>query len=322
MKKRFTCIVVFSAMILHQGCISTTDKTAHNRHFNVFKTKRAENDYKKAYNRTLNYWPIPFEEIKVKTSLGVANVIVSGSKNASPLILLHGLNASSTMWYPNVEAFTKQYRTYAIDFIVEPGKSIPKKGNISKEKIVRWYQEIFDHFKFKNITIVGASKGGWLAILLALEADTNIDRLVLLSPAQAITAIKVKKKVFDNIMFALFPEREKLRDILETLSSNVDQLNQAYIDQFYIASKHAKINKSLVQMTPFSDHELKSIKIPVMLLIGDNDIINNQKGLERARRTFTNIEADTVSNAGHFLSFDKPATINKRVMQFLSKQNQ
>jgi pimeloyl-ACP methyl ester carboxylesterase len=322
MKKRISIIILLLAFGSLESCVSTSAKNGKTKRFHVFKSRKAEAEYFKSYDNTLRYWPIPFEEVNVKTTFGIAHVIISGPKTAPTLILLHGLNASSTMWYPNVEAFSKQFRTYAIDFILEPSKSKPLKGNMSKDEIVQWYQEIFDHFKLKNISIVGASKGGWLALQLALRSKSNIDKIVLLSPAQALKAIKVKRKVFDNITFALFPKRVRLRNVLETLSTNVDHLNQAYINQFYIASKHARINKSLFQMTPFSDDEFKSLKIPVLILIGDHDIINDEKGLERAKQTIPNVVADIIPGTGHFLSFDKPTIINKRVVEFLLKNNQ
>jgi pimeloyl-ACP methyl ester carboxylesterase len=322
MKKRISIIILLLASGSLESCVSNSTKNRRTKHFNVFKSKKAEAEYFKSYDNTLRYWPIPFEEVNVKTTFGNAHIIVSGPKTAPTLILLHGLNASSTMWYPNVEAFSKQFRTYAIDFILEPGKSKPLEGNMTKDEIVQWYQEIFDHFKFKNISIVGASKGGWLALQLALKSKTKINKIVLLSPAQALKAIKVKRKVFDNITFALFPKRARLRSVLETLSTNVDHLNQAFINQFYIASKHAKVNKGLFQMTPFSDDEFKSLKIPVMILIGDHDIINDEKGLDRAKKTIRNVDADIIPGTGHFLSFDKPSVINKRVVEFLSNDNQ
>jgi pimeloyl-ACP methyl ester carboxylesterase len=314
-------IFLFGASLTFQSCASNALRKEREQKFDIFKSKRAEKAYIKSYNKTLQDWPVPYEEVYVKTSLGKSHVVISGPKDAPPLVLLHGLNASSTMWYPNIKDFSKQYRTYAIDFILEPGKSEPEKGNFKKEEILNWYLELFDHFNFKKVSIVGASRGGWLAMALTLSSQNKIDRIVLLSPAQTLTSIKLKKKVFTNITFTFFPDRDRLRSVLETLSTNVDQLHQSYINQFYIASKHAKVNKSLFQMMPFSDDELKSLKIPVMILIGDHDIINNEKGLERAH-IMPHVETGVIKNTGHFLSFDSPELIDKKVMKFLANTNQ
>jgi pimeloyl-ACP methyl ester carboxylesterase len=213
------------------------------------------------------------------------------------------------------------YHVFAIDFILEPGKSAPIKGEVSRDEILEWYEEIFAHFQLKKYSIVGASRGGWFALALALKPDTKIDKLILLSPAQAFTQIRVKKKIFENISFAIFPRKTKLKKVLSTLSTHENQLDKSYVNQFFIASRYAKINKSLFQMKPFSDEELSSLKIPVMVLIGDHDIINNEKGIEKAQR-IPHVKTAVISDAGHFLSFDQPSVVDQKILRFLREGNQ
>ena len=55
----------------------------------------------------------------------MTHVIVSGPKDAPPLVLLHGYMATSAMWSPNIGDFSKDYRVYAIDVMGQPSKSIP-----------------------------------------------------------------------------------------------------------------------------------------------------------------------------------------------------
>lgn len=133
----------------------------------VFKTKSEELKYETAYNKALKLWDIPYTEENVSTSFGTAHVIIAGPKNGKDLVLLHGMDASSTMWYPNIKALAKNHRIYAIDFIMEPNKSHLTAKPLSSEEIVIWYNEIFKHYKLKKFDIVAASRGGWIATLLA-----------------------------------------------------------------------------------------------------------------------------------------------------------
>ena len=274
--------------------------------------------YLESYNRAMELWKIPFAERDLKTSFGTAHVIISGPEGAAPLVLLHGMNASSTMWYPNVKAFSERYRVYAIDFLLEPGKSLCQAEISSTDEIVKWYYEIFDQLKLEKFDIVGASRGGWLAVNIALHRQSRIGRIALLSPAQTFTWIKPRKRILTNVIYSLNPKRRKLRNVLETMTFNVDNIRQAYINQYYIATTNAKVSKCMLQMTPFSDDQLRSLKIPVLVLIGDNDIINNESGLERAKKLIPGVETGTVKNAGHFLSIDQPDVVNKLVMDFLN----
>jgi pimeloyl-ACP methyl ester carboxylesterase len=319
MKIKNTLIILLLTAFLFHNC-ATGSKENKTEKYSVFKSNAAKRTYIRAYNNSLKHlWPVDFEERDIKTSFGIAHVIICGPKDGKPLILMHGLNASSTMWYPNIKALSAKNRVYAIDFILEPGKSIPQKKITTKDEMVNWYNEIFDHLKFKKISIVGASRGGWIALNLALEPNNKIEKLILLSPAQALVPIPLNQEIFSNIDFALFPRRARLKKVLKTLTYDVENLEQVYINQFYIASRQAGINKSIFKMIPFGDDELKSLNMPVLVLDGERDIINNDQSLARAKKMIPKVQADIVPRTGHFLSFDQPEIVNKRILNFLDQ---
>src|SRR5690606_2008080 len=145
-----------------------------------FKDKKAEDKYIAAYNKTMKLWPVPFEEKDIPTTFGTAHVIISGPVTGEPLVLMHGMDASSTMWYPNVKDFTKKYRIYAIDFLMEAGKSVSKGEKLSDDEIVSWYTQIFDALKLEKINLMGASRGGWNATLFTLKMQNRVKKLALL----------------------------------------------------------------------------------------------------------------------------------------------
>ena len=284
----------------------------------IKKVKNDTSQYAQAYDKALALWQIPFEEKDIKTSLGNAHVIVCGPVNAEALVLLHGMNASSTMWYPNIRALSEHYRVYTIDFLLEPGKSLCQGEVSNTDQLMNWYTEIFDQLQLKKFSIVGASRGGWLAVNIALHDRSRINKLVLLSPAQTFIWIRPKLGVISNITYSIDPKRRKLRSVLETMTVNVDKLDQVFINQYYIATKEATMSKCILEMRPFSDKELRSLTMPVLVLIGDNDIINNNKSLEIAKKLIPHVTTEKIRNAGHFLSFDQPEIIDKKILDFLS----
>ncbi len=273
--------------------------------------------YYKAYDKALKLWKIPFHELKILTSFGNAHVIVSGSKNAEPIVLLHGMNASSTMWYPNIKALSQNHRVYAIDYLLEPGKSEINRKVKNMSDIINWYNEIFDQLKLKKFSLIGSSRGGWLAVYIALQQKSRIKNMILLSPAQTFTWIRPSSEMLSNITHTLIPKRKHLNSVLETMSVNVDKIEKAYIEQYYIATQKATLGKFFLQLTPFSDDELKTLSMPVLILIGDHDIINKEKSIDKAKELLPHSETSIIKNAGHFLSFDQSDTINTRILDFL-----
>lgn len=273
--------------------------------------------YYKAYNKTLKLWKTPFHEHYIPTSLGKAHIIISGPANAEPLVLLHGMNASSTMWYPNISALSQKYRVYAIDNLLEPGKSQINTNVKGIGALMHWYNEIFDQLKLEQFTLIGASKGGWLAVHIALHQGSRITKLILLSPLQTFTWIRPGPDISSSITYALTPGRKRLRHALETMSENVDNIEQKYIDQYFIGAQHAKNTLLLFQMIPYAEEELKTLTMPVLLLIGDNDIVNKEKSVEKAYELLPNVETGIIKNAGHFLSMDQAEVVNARMLDFL-----
>lgn len=283
----------------------------------IFETKSEKKTYLSAYDKALKLWNIPYTEENVKTSFGTAHVIIAGPKNGKSLVLLHGMDATSTMWYPNIKALAKNHRIYAIDFLMEPGKSTLTAKPLSSKEIVIWYNEIFSFYKLKQFDIIGASRGGWIAALLASEKTNSIDKILLLSPAQTFKFIDKVRKTSSALLLKLFPSEKKFSKTLETFSTHPENINPVYKRQFYLANKYAKSNSSMLKMRPFSDEELQSITNPVLVLIGDHDVINSEESLTRAQKFLTNCKTQTIKDAGHFLTIDQAKITNDAVINFL-----
>ena len=283
-------------------------------------TKERKSKFITAYDSALTLFQTSYSEFDVQTEYGNAHVITAGLDNAPPLVLLHGMNATSTMWYPNIKALSTHYKIYAIDFLLEPGKSTCISEINDTKSIIDWYFQIFDKLNLKHFSIVGASRGGWLATSISLRQPDRISKLVLLSPAQTFVWIKPNFKIAENIIYSFSPKRKNLRNVLETLTENVDNISQVYLNEFFLASEKAEIKSSILKMRPFSKNEFSSLKMPVLVLIGDNDIINSDKTLSRAKRYLKRVVTKKITHAGHFLSIDQSEIVNNELINFLNQK--
>ena len=75
----------------------------------------------------------------------------------------------------------------------------------------------------------------------------------------------------------------------------------------------------MLQMIPFSKEELQNITIPVLVLIGDHDVINSEDTVERAKKLIQNSEAQKIKNAGHFLTIDQSKLVDQKIVDFLNQ---
>jgi pimeloyl-ACP methyl ester carboxylesterase len=285
----------------------------------VFDSLHKKELYIKSYDETLKLWDVPFEETDVVTNYGIAHIIISGPKTGEPLVLFHGTDASSTMWYPNVKEFSKKYRVYAIDFPLEAGKSVSNCIKLTNKQSAIFYNEIFKHFEMENINLLGVSRGGWMATYLALQPENKIKKIILLSPAQTFGGVENLGKVLTGINLKMFPSPKSTDKFFNAFSYYPDSISSIFKNQLYLAYKYGNSKPRLLNMLPFSKKELSSLKIPVLILIGDHDIVNSKKIFVKAHKFIPNVETEVLQNAGHFLSIDQFEITNKKVVEFLNK---
>lgn len=274
------------------------------------------------HQRALSLWPIKYRELSVPTSLGLARIVVAGPIDGEPLVLLHGMHTNSAMWYPNIAALSEHYRVYAIDDLLGSGGSRASTDISDMAQIVRWYQELFDLLQLNSLHLVGASRGGWQALAIALAESTReqsrIQRLVLLSPAQTFGWIEISSDLFTSIVFSLNPERDKVHESLLSLSSKPEAISPIYLDQYVAALGNNSVPPLITEMRPFSAQQLQQITLPTLVLIGDNDMMNDQASLAQAKQMLPDVQAEEIQNAGHFLTVDQAEQVNQLMINFLS----
>ena len=151
-------------------------------HPSAFKTPEGEAAYLAAYDAAMKLWPVSYEEMEIPGRFGMTHVVVTGPKDARPLVLLHGYWATSTMWSPNIADFSKEYRVYAIDVMGQPSKSLPDEPIRDSADYVTWLTATLDALHLDRVSLVGMSFGGWLALTYAVAAPQRVEKLVPLSP--------------------------------------------------------------------------------------------------------------------------------------------
>lgn len=310
---RNTIILLFIAFF---AISCSTSKSAPDY---LFKSAEAKAAYIKSYDDALKLWDVPTDEKDVATSFGTAHVVMTGPESGKPVVLFHGMDASSTMWYPNVKALSKEYRVYSIDFPLEAGKSISSIDKLSNRQIAVFYNQVFKHFRLTDISLIGASRGGWMAVFLALQSENNISKMVLLSPAQTFDGLKKPAKILTAVRLKLFPNRRNLARFFNAFSLYPNNIDPRYKDQFYNANVYASSKPRFIKMLKFSRKELKSLKMPILVLVGDNDIVNDKKSIEKAHLVIPQVQTEMIDNAGHFLSIDQSDLVNKKIVDFLRK---
>ena len=94
------------------------------------------------------------------------------------------------------------------------------------------------------------------------------------------------------------------------------------VDVMYLGVKHFRMSHdtSRVTASPLSDDELRSVHVPVLLLMGDHEVIcEPATALARARRLIPNFEGELVPCCSHDMCFSQYRIVDARVLAFLKR---
>jgi pimeloyl-ACP methyl ester carboxylesterase len=269
-------------------------------------------------------WPVDSENRMVQTSYGETFVRISGPPEAPPLVLLPGGGSTSLIWRPNIEAFSRQYRTYAVDNIYDFGRSRFTRKMTTAQDSVSWLDELFSALELGDrINLIGYSYGGWLASEYTLVHAERLDRVVLVAPAA--TVLMFGGDFMWRSAVCLIPVRSFTRStmywIWADLAHHSDegrQVTEDRVDDVMLAFRSFKF-KVPASPTVLSDDQLAGIKVPMLFLVGENEkIYPAREAVARLQRAAPQIRTEVIPGTGHDLTFLRSEQVNSTVLAFLS----
>jgi pimeloyl-ACP methyl ester carboxylesterase len=284
----------------------------------IYKNSEGKASCLALYNAALAGWPVPYEQLDVPTRFGSTHIIVCGPDQAPPLVLLHGNWATATMWSSIIAELSQNFRTYAIDQIDDVGKSNPTCIPSSRFEYAEWLLNVCDRLALQRADFIGLSYGGFLATNFALRIPDRVKRLILLCPGIPNFGPPTSRYAIHGMPLILFPSQWTGRWLIQGLCVKGYHSNDLEANQL-IAS--AMGLRSRIPFRPvFGDDEFKNLDLPVLLLIGDKEVMYDARSaINRARLLIPNLEAVIIPKAGHMITTDQPKEVMKHIMMFLRK---
>ncbi len=293
----------------------------------LFDSPRGEAEVQAAYDRVLGRWSAPYTELMVPTSFGRTHVIASGPEGAEPIVFLHALFATATVWYPNAGPLSARFRTFAVDIVGEPNRSLPSRPITKADEFVEWLDELLDGLGAERATLVGNSFGAFLSALYAMRRPARVRKLVLIGPAATFHQIvPFYVHMFGpKMLWMLFPKALALRHLLRhSLNWMRDglPLDPAWGALFYQVLEHGKMTNQVFPRV-YTREEASQVAAPTLLLIGDHErIYRPEDAIRAARQLMPNLEAEIIPNAHHIAALAQPAVVDDRIIRFLQRDGE
>lgn len=126
-----------------------------------------------------------------------------------PLVLLHGRSHCASMWFPVLKALSRTHRVIAIDLPGFGASTAPDRRTPDGEQALRFFVEPIEALigsvveGATEVTLIGHSLGGLVALELALRGRLKVARLVLVDSMGLGPQMNAAARLFFN----LGPER-------------------------------------------------------------------------------------------------------------------
>ena len=251
-----------------------------------------------------------------------------------PLLLIHGFGASTYTWRKIGPDLSRNHRVIAVDM----------KGFGQSDKPFDESYSVFDQAELltqlildrdlRDLTIVGHSFGGGVALVLALDEgerlNGRITKLVLLDSIAYPQDIPMffrmlDMPVFSHVGLRMVPPAVQTRIALQIAYLDNSKIKDEEVEAYAAAlrtaaGKHAIIH-SARQIVPEGIEELsrryKSIEQPTLILWCDHDrIVPLDVGL-KLRRTLPNANLKLVNECGHMPHEEQPEATLGLLRDFL-----
>jgi pimeloyl-ACP methyl ester carboxylesterase len=234
---------------------------------------------------------------------GVKTVVYTAG-HGEPVVFFHG--GGTVDGFDFAEAWTSKYRVI-VPYHPGFGESGDDPSYTNLQDYVMHYLELFDVLKLDRFNLVGLSLGGQLAALFASQHGHRLKKLALICPAGMIDP--------ENPMIDLLAVPGE--QIPGMLVSNFDVLKSKLPEKPDLDFIGERYRESATFARLFWEHPgdpkfmryLHRIKMPTMILWGDEDKLVPVQQTEMWRKFVPNAEIKIYKGAGHLVHLEKPEAV-------------
>ena len=223
-----------------------------------------------------------------------------------PLLLINGGAATIESWFGQIPELRKHYRIIAVDSRGH-GRTPDGDGPIDFDVMATDYEALLDHLKFKGVKIVGWSDGGVIGFKLAIRRPDLVKMLVTLgSHSRPEGMTEEFKREVESASPEKFPA---------ILVDGYKALSPDGPEHWPVVFNKLKIMWLTLPNIP--DAELAKIQCPVLLIVGEHDIIRRDES-DRLARLIPNARLNVLDGASHYSPVEIPGIVNEEILKFLS----
>jgi len=242
-----------------------------------------------------------------------------------PLVLVHAGIADGRMWDPQMDAFSRRYRTIRYD-LRGFGRSPMVEGPYSHHADLR---ALLDALQVDRATFVGCSMGGGAVLDFALENPGRVEALVLVGsavggfefdegPPEEWEELVATDEAGDLEMVSELEVRmwvdgpRRGPDVVDpAVRGLVREMNL-----IALKNEALQLGEEQEPETPAASR-LSQVRAPTLVIVGDEDRARTQAAADLLERELPDARKTVMPGAAHLPNMERPEEFNHLVLDFL-----
>ncbi|MDH8677938.1 alpha/beta hydrolase [Fusibacter bizertensis] len=242
------------------------------------------------------------------------------------LVILNGIMMSSASWQPFMGMLSKQFKVVLLDFY-DQGKSEYLETTYTQDLQVELVKELLTALDLKQVTLMGISYGGEVAMKFAVKYQQMLSKLVLANTTaytnQQLKAIGdswiYSAKTYDGKQFfkATIPpiySSEFYESRVAWLDAREKLFDKVFDEKWY----EGFIRLVISAETHDVRDQINVINIPTLIIGADEDIITPLSCQEQIHQEIKNSRFVVIKHCGHASMYEKPIEFFSTVMGFVT----
>lgn len=234
--------------------------------------------------------------------------------SGEPLVLLHGLFGALSNWEDVVGKFSQNYRVL---IPLLPIYDMPlKKAGL--DALTDFVEGFVDLMGIKDMTLIGNSLGGHVALIYTLRHQDNIKRLVLTGSSG----------LFENTMGGSFPKRgsyDYIKERVEYTFYDPQTATKELVDEVFETTKSIPKCLRIVAIAKSAQRhnmakEIVKIEVPTLLVWGLNDTITPPMVAHEFDKLIPNTTLKFIDKCCHAPMMERPEEFNAILEAYLENE--
>lgn len=259
--------------------------------------------------------------------------------SGAPAVFIHGFGSSKFTWRHVCRGVADICTYYAIDLPGSGDSPAPAEFDYSLENLADVVVEFIVKRDLQNVTLVGASLGGGLALLTMLrQPERFLQRIRSLCVVDGISYPQqfpffvglLRVPIFGSLLVELFSAKTQARAVLDYCYFDDSLITTSQVEEYASYFRRPEVRSALLKTAQQIDTQklyrylpkLKTILAPSLLIWGKQDRVVPVEVGRRLARELTNSQMVVIDRCGHMPQEERPEEVISAIKQFiLDKDN-